>query len=111
MDHKEPFLIMDTRRTNDRQGQRTEKHWENRAPSTRTRWFIILGMLIFVAAIFGGGYAYEQSLDMSDLKIHTQSIHSDSDASPTSPSYSTLTAPSTAAASSQGQQFPLESAQ
>jgi len=31
-----------------------QKNWENRAPSTRIRWLIILGVLILAAAIFGG---------------------------------------------------------
>ena len=52
--HRKKFLIMDTMRNDDRKEERTQKNWENRAPSTRIRWLIILGVLILAAAIFGG---------------------------------------------------------
>ena len=67
MHGKNLFPFMDTMRNDDRKEGRAHKHWENRAPSTRTRWLIILSVLIFAAAIFGGGYAYEQSMVTSDL--------------------------------------------
>ena len=54
MHRKNLFLIMDTMRNDDRMEDRAQKNWENRAPSTRIRWLIILGVLILAAAIFGG---------------------------------------------------------
>ena len=61
-----------TERTN----THTEKHWEDRAPSTITRWLVILAVLFFVAAVFGGGYLYEQGKATSDLSMQNQSLHS-----------------------------------
>ena len=51
---KNLFLITDTMRNDDREEERTQKNWKNRAPSARIRWLIILGVLILAAAIFGG---------------------------------------------------------
>jgi hypothetical protein len=53
MHRKSLFLIMDSLRNDDRKKERA-KNWENRAPSTRIRWLIILGVLLLAAAIFGG---------------------------------------------------------
>ena len=54
MQCKNLFLIMDTMRHDGRMEERAQKNWENRAPSTRIRWLIILGALILTAVIFGG---------------------------------------------------------
>jgi hypothetical protein len=43
----------------------------NLGQTPRTRWLIILEVLIFAAAIFGSGYAYEQSTVTSDLKMQS----------------------------------------
>jgi uncharacterized coiled-coil protein SlyX len=60
----------------DRNEARVEKNWGDRAPATTTRWLVILGLLVFAAAIFGGGYAYQQSVAMSDLTAQNQTLHS-----------------------------------
>jgi hypothetical protein len=57
MQCKNSFLIMDTMRNDDRMEERAQTKWENRAPSTRIRWLIILGALILTAVIFGGVFA------------------------------------------------------
>ncbi len=67
---------MDTKQNDDSREDRTEKRWEDRAPSGTTRWLVILGLLFLAAVIFGGGYAYEQSMATSDLTIQNQSLRS-----------------------------------
>src|ERR1700692_3815924 len=68
-------MFMDTMHNDERNEARLEKKWEDRAPSTTRRWLVILGMLFFAAAIFGGGYAYEQSMATSSLAAQNQSLH------------------------------------
>jgi cell division protein FtsB len=58
-----------------RNEERVEKKWEDRAPAVTTRWLVILGMVLFVAAIFGAGYAYQQSMATADLAAQNQSLH------------------------------------
>jgi len=67
---------MDTKQNDDSKEDRTEKRWEGRAPAGTTRWLVILGLLFLAAVIFGGGYAYEQSMATSDLTIQNQSLRS-----------------------------------
>jgi hypothetical protein len=67
---------MDNMRSDDRDEERAERHWEDRAPSKTTRWLVFLGLLFFAAAVFGGGYIYEQSMATSDLTMQNQSLHS-----------------------------------
>jgi uncharacterized coiled-coil protein SlyX len=67
---------MDSTHNDDRKEERSEKKWEDRAPAATTRWLVILGLLFLAAAIFGGGYAYEQSLATSDLTTQNQSLRS-----------------------------------
>ena len=52
------------------------EHWEDRAPSRVTRWLVILSVLLFAAALFGVGYAYQQNVAISDLTVQNQSLHS-----------------------------------
>jgi hypothetical protein len=111
MRSKKLFLIVDIMGNDYRKEERAEKRWEDRAPSTRTRWLIILGLLIFTAAIFGGGYAYEQSMVTWHLTMQNQSLHSVSNPSPTSSSYSISTPPSIPATLSEGRQPPVTSAE
>jgi len=66
---------MDTIPNDDRNEERVEKKWEGRAPATTTRWLVILGLLFLAAAIFGGGYAYQQSMATSDLTVQNQALH------------------------------------
>ena len=66
---------MDTIPNDDRNEERVEKKWEGRAPATTTRWLVILGLLFLVATIFGGGYAYQQSMATSDLTVQNQTLH------------------------------------
>jgi len=66
---------MDTIPNDDRNEERVEKKWEGRAPATTTRWLVILGLLFLAAAIFGGGYAYQQSIATSDLTVQNQALH------------------------------------
>jgi len=66
---------MDTNPNDDRNEERIEKNWEGRAPATTTRWLVILGLLFLAAAIFGGGYAYQQSIATSDLTVQNQALH------------------------------------
>jgi cell division protein FtsB len=66
---------MDTIRNDDRNDTRVEKKWEGRAPATTTRWLVILGLLFLTTAIFGGGYAYQQSMATSDLTMQNQALH------------------------------------
>src|ERR1700737_5137083 len=66
---------MDTMPNDHRNEARVEKTWEDRAPAVTTRWLVILGMVLFVAAIFGAGYAYQQSMATADLAAQNQSLH------------------------------------
>ncbi len=67
---------MDTKQNDDSKEDRTEKRWEGRAPAGTTRWLVILGLVLVAAVIFGGGYAYQQSMATSDLTVQNQSLHS-----------------------------------
>jgi len=67
---------MDILGNDERNESRAEKKWEDRAPATTTRWLVILGLLFLAAAIFGGGYAYQQSAAVSDLTAQNQTLHS-----------------------------------
>jgi cell division protein FtsB len=67
---------MDTKQNDDSKEDRTEKRWEGRAPAGTTRWLVILGLLFLAAVIFGGGYAYQQSMATSDLTVQNQSLRS-----------------------------------
>ena len=66
---------MDTMPNDERNEARVEKTWEDRAPAVTTRWLVILGVVLFVAAIFGAGYAYQQSMATADLAAENQSLH------------------------------------
>ena len=66
---------MDTIPNDDRNEERIEKKWEGGAPATTTRWLVILGLLFLAAAIFGGGYAYQQSVATSDLTVQNRALH------------------------------------
>ena len=66
---------MDTMPNDHRNEARVEKTWEDRAPAVTTRWLVILGVVLFVAAIFGAGYAYQQSMATADLAAENQSLH------------------------------------
>jgi cell division protein FtsB len=66
---------MDTLPNDDRNEERGEKKWEGGAPATTTRWLVILGLLFLAAAIFGGGYAYQQSVATSDLTVQNRALH------------------------------------
>jgi cell division protein FtsB len=66
---------MDTMPNDHRNEARVEKTWEDRAPAVTTRWLVILGVVVFVAAIFGAGYAYQQSMATADLAAENQSLH------------------------------------
>ena len=68
--------MMDTKQNDDNREDRTEKRWEGRAPAGTTRWLVILGLLLVAAIVFGGGYAYQQSMATSDLTVQNQSLHS-----------------------------------
>lgn len=48
--------------------ERPNSHWEDRAPAAVPRWFVILCVALFAAAVFAGGYAFEQSAAMTQLK-------------------------------------------
>jgi uncharacterized coiled-coil protein SlyX len=67
---------MDAAHNDDRREERSEKKWEDRAPATTTRWLVILGLVFLAAAVFGGGYAYEQSMATTDLTAQNQSLRS-----------------------------------
>jgi hypothetical protein len=66
---------MDTIPNDDRNEEQVEKKWEAGAPATTTRWLVILGLLFLAAAIFGGGYAYQQSMATSDLTVQNRALH------------------------------------
>src|ERR1700719_4653228 len=67
---------MDTMRNDDRNEEREEKLWEDRAPSKATRWLVILGLLFFAAIAIGGGYFYEQGMATSDLATQNHALQS-----------------------------------
>jgi hypothetical protein len=67
---------MDNMRNDDRKEERVEEHWEDRAPSTMKRWLVILGLLLFAVAVFGGGYIYEHGIATSDLTMQNHSLQS-----------------------------------
>ena len=54
--------------------ERSGNNWENRAPAGATRWLVILSVVLFAAAVFAGGYAFEQNAAVSDLKVQNQSM-------------------------------------
>ncbi len=66
---------MDNLPNDDRNEERGEKKWEAGAPATTTRWLVILGLLFLTAAVFGGGYAYQQSVATSDLTVQNRALH------------------------------------
>ena len=66
---------MDTLPNDDRNEEQVEKKWEGGAPATTTRWLVILGLLFLTAAVFGGGYAYQQSVATSDLTVQNRALH------------------------------------
>src|SRR5260370_21547413 len=55
--------------------EKEKKGGEGGAPATTTRWLVILGLLFLAAAIFGGGYAYQQSVATSDLTVQNRALH------------------------------------
>ena len=68
MHRKSSIQVINTIRNHDLKEEHAQGHWKNRALSSRSRWLIILGVLIFVAAL-GGGYAYAQSMAIADASI------------------------------------------
>jgi hypothetical protein len=56
------------------QNERREEVWQDRAPSTMKRWLVILALLLFAVAVFGGGYIYEQGVATSDLTAQNHSL-------------------------------------
>lgn len=60
-------------RNDDRTEEREERR-ERRAPSTVKSWLVILALLIFAVAVFGGRYIYEQGLITSDLTTQNHSL-------------------------------------
>jgi len=56
--------------------QHSETEWEDRAPAATTRWLVILCVVMFAAAVFSGGYAYEQNATVSQLKQQNQTMNS-----------------------------------
>ena len=67
-------LTVDTVR-NDNSEERDEKQWEDRAPAPMMRWLILTDVLFFAAALFAGGYAYQQSSSASNLAAQNQGLH------------------------------------
>jgi len=60
-------------RNDDRKEERDE-HREGRSPSTMKSLLVILALLFFAVAVFGGGYIYEQGMAMSDLTTQNHSL-------------------------------------
>jgi len=52
--------------------KRQELKWDDRAPNATTRWLVIVSVVLFAAAIFGVGYAYEQSETVTSLNQQNQ---------------------------------------
>src|SRR5437868_1752429 len=69
-------IRMDAMRNDERDEPRSHKMWEDRAPAATMRWLTILGLLFLTAAVFGGVYAYQQSITTSDLTAQNQALHS-----------------------------------
>jgi len=67
---------MDTKQNDGSKEDRTQKRWDGGAPAGTTRWLVILGILFVAAIVFGGGYAYQQSIATSDLSVQNQSLRS-----------------------------------
>ena len=67
---------MDNIRKDEPDERREEETWRDRAPSTTKRWLVILAVLLFAFAVFGGGYIYEQGIATSDLTTQNHSLQS-----------------------------------
>lgn len=50
--------------------------WEDRAPAAVPRWLVILCVMLFAVAVFAGGYAFEQSSTVGELKQQNLAMNS-----------------------------------
>ena len=55
---------------------RSNSHWEDRAPTGVPRWLVILCVALFAVAVFAGGYAFEQNSAMTQLKQQNLAMNS-----------------------------------
>src|SRR2546421_4367035 len=53
--------------------------WEDRAPSTTDRWLVIMALVLFAVAVFGGAFIYQQSLATSDVATQNRTLQSSVD--------------------------------
>jgi hypothetical protein len=56
--------------------ERSNSHWEDRAPAGVPRWLVILCVVLFAGAVFAGGYAFEQNAAMTQLKQQNLAMNS-----------------------------------
>jgi hypothetical protein len=56
--------------------ERPETQWEDRSPAATTRWLVILSVVLFAAAVFAVGYAFEQNAAVAELKQQNQAMNS-----------------------------------
>jgi hypothetical protein len=56
--------------------ERSNSHWEDRAPAAVPRWLVILCVMLFAAAVFAGGFAFEQNAAMTQLKQQNLAMNS-----------------------------------
>lgn len=61
---------MEDQRNQERQNQ----EWDDRAPSAATRWLVIVCVTLFAVAIFAVGYAYERSSAASAMNDQNQTM-------------------------------------
>ncbi len=56
--------------------ERSNSHWEDRAPAAVPRWLVILCVMLFAVAVFAGGYAFEQNSAVAELKQQNLAMNS-----------------------------------
>jgi len=56
--------------------ERSNSHWEERTVTAVPRWLVILCVMLFAAAVFAGGYAFEQNAAMAQLKQQNMAMNS-----------------------------------
>lgn len=55
---------------------RPNSQWEDRVPAGVPRWLVILCVMLFAVAVFAGGYAFEQSSTVGELKQQNLAMNS-----------------------------------
>jgi hypothetical protein len=54
--------------------KRSEAQWQDRSPAASTRWLALLSVLLFAAAVFAVGYAFQQNTAVTELKQKNEAM-------------------------------------